>query len=164
MTRPNCLEFDHWLELQPAADQSESFQRHLAECPRCAAEVDRLTPLLAVLAADSESDQVRPLARESVERLARATRNYARHREDRRINRNLGLVALSTLPLVVLVNWVWGSLGFSLIATTVSTAAASVFLAMFLTGVTSITGVLYASLPLIAGAIRGTSLEENSHE
>jgi hypothetical protein len=161
MSLKNCPHFDRILDELLANQQSAIGQRHLAECPSCAAAMDRLQPVVSILLRDSRIENSRQLDPVTLDRLARSTRELARSLEDRRLSRKLGLLSLATLPLVVMVNYLWAALGFSLIASTISTAAASVFLAFFLAGASGISGILYASLPLLAGVIRGRSFEEN---
>ena len=74
--------------------------------------------------------------------------------------RTIFVTALS-LPLVVLINWLWASFSYSLIATYMSPVLAQIYLILFVTTALLISGLSYGSIPLLAGWFWGQPSKGN---
>jgi predicted anti-sigma-YlaC factor YlaD len=151
MNRAPCEIFDEWLERLPRRTLSPRMQRHLESCPRCRAELERLAPVAATL----RGLEPRELDPAALSRITRRLREESLRRENRLLAAQLSLIGLLCLPLVILVNWAWGILGFRFLATYVSPTLAHAYIITFTLAATAGASLSYGAIPLLAGWLRG---------
>lgn len=146
-----CQEFQDWLERLPQQKLSPAFQRHLEVCEECRKRFNQFDSVVKKLAAVKSP---RALGENKLEELAQLARQKALQRENRRLAFRLSLVSFLCLPLIVSVNWLWASLGYSILASYVSRILAQVFLIVFIGSAAGMSGLFYGAIPLLAGKLR----------
>jgi len=151
MREKMCQEFQDWLERLPRQKMSLVFQKHLDVCGECSKRFNQFDPVVKKLAAVKFPEA---LSENKLEELARLARKKALQKENRRLAFRLALVSVFCLPLIVSINWLWASLGYSFLASHVSRILAQVFLVIFIGGAAGISGLFYGAVPLLTGKLR----------
>ncbi|MBN2381929.1 hypothetical protein JXQ70_03515 [bacterium] len=148
MKNKDCHIFQQWLERMPRTELSPAFKRHLEQCPDCAHSYGELAPLVEHL---TQAARLDPLSAGDIAALSgRVIGSYERRR-DRWIMSRLALVGLACLPLLIVINGLWGYVGYSLFQTYVSPLSARIYLVLFLMISTFISSLSYGLLPIMAG-------------
>lgn len=151
MSDKMCREFLDWLERLPRRELSPAFQRHLEVCENCRKQFSQFDPIISKL---ESAKSPKELSANKLDELTEVAQHAASQRENRRLAFRLSLISLLCLPLIISVNWLWASLGFNLLASHVSRIFAYVFLGTFIGSAAGMSGLLYGSIPLLAGKIR----------
>lgn len=152
-----CQEFQDWLERLPRQKLFPEFQQHVEVCKECRKRFSQFDPVVKKLAAVKSP---KPLSENKLEEMARLVRRKVLQKENRRLAFRLSLVSLLCLPLIVSINWLWASLGYSLLSSYVSRILAYVFLVIFISGAAGMAGLLYGSIPLLVGRLRRQPCKE----
>ena len=143
-----CPLFDNWIERQPRRELSPAFEAHLEHCPDCRKRLNNLGPVVDTLIAAHPIPGPSP---EFINDLGTRLRRELIRRQSRRIGFGLFGIGLFCLPIVFAINFFWGSILFNLIASVISPTVAWIVIGMFITGAVGISGLVYCSLPILAG-------------
>ncbi len=152
-----CREFLDWLERLPRRELSLVFQQHLEVCEKCRKRFMQFEPVVNKLAMIKSPTE---LSESRLRDLAKIAQEAASRKENRCLAFRLSLISLLCFPLIISVNWLWASLGFNLLSSHVSRILAYVFLGTFIGSAAGMLGLLYGSIPLLAGKIRKQSGKE----
>ena len=159
MNPRTCDEFQDWLERLPRREPSPAFRRHADSCPACRRRMDELDAVAEALIAVTPQAQLEPAR---LTEMTRTALQEATRRQDQKTGWRLAAVSLACLPLLILVNWAWGAVGYGLLAHYVSAFLAQIYLVLFVPLALGLGALSYGSLPLLAGLMRGRSQEETT--
>ncbi|GEM_PF-5785632 len=143
-----CPLFDNWIERQPRRDLSPAFEAHLENCPDCRNRLAALRPVADALITAAPLPDLSP---DYISDLGIRMRCELIRRQNRRLGVGLFGIGLLCLPIVFAVNYFWGSILFNLISAVISPTVAWIVLGMFISGTVGISGLVYCSLPILAG-------------
>jgi len=152
-----CHEFQQWLERLPRRELAPTFNDHLRSCRPCQLRYRELEPVAELL---RNSPALLPMSAADVATVSRIAVREAALWPNALISWRLGLAGVVCLPLMIVINWLWGSLGYELLVAWVSPLAAQIYLAMFISTALGLGGLTYGSLPLLAGFLRGQPAED----
>ena len=153
-----CPEFQEWLERLPRQTLSPSFSRHLEICEKCRTAFESLIPTVTSLL--SEKKDIK-LSDNQINQLTALTLETALKQRNRAVIKRLGFVSLLTLPFIVALNWFLGSLGYKFIASYISPSIAKGYFVLFIAGAVILFGIIYSSVLLAIGWIRGQKSKES---
>ena len=154
----NCPEFERYLERLPREDISPEFEAHLQHCSGCKRKYQGVSPVVHRLAQQNiEPDLPAGLT----DKLTNLAMNVRRERNNRKITYRLFAVSVFCLPLVLIINWFWGFLGFTLLETLFSQNLALIYAVSFTVAAIVLIGLAFGSLPILIGLLRrGERLKE----
>jgi len=149
-------EFEEWLERLPRQEISPKFSRHLEECSKCKRRYHKIDPVATAL--NSLKDPAR-LSKKKLAELADTAKNVRASQRKKLLAWKVSLVCLVSLPFVALVNWLAATAGYGVLAY-VSPALAKLFLISFCLTAVILTGVVYASVPIMIGWFQNRKIKE----
>lgn len=149
-------EFEEWLERLPRQEPSPRFNRHMEECDKCRRLYQNLGPAVASLS--SLKDPTR-LSKKKLAELAEAAREAGTTRRNRLLAWKAALISLISLPFVAVANWLAASAGYGVLAY-ISPAVATFFLVSFCITAVILTGMAYASVPILIGWFQNRKVRE----
>ncbi len=150
MKKDICPKFGDWLERLPRTELSPDMQRHIESCEFCRTEIAKLEP--AALSLNSAAAP-QPLDKQTLNNLTEMAENEFTRLKTRKLTLRLTLAGLLCLPLLILINWFWASVGFNLLADYISPTLGYLYLVFFSIATLTITGLTYGAIPLLAGVI-----------
>jgi predicted anti-sigma-YlaC factor YlaD len=146
-----CPEFDQWLERTPRREIPSSLKEHLESCPECRDRIDRLDPLIDLLAAEEPAP---PLPGRQLQEFERTAIEAKQRTQSRRTNLRLIAASLVSLPVIFLINWFWGYLGFEIMQTLFSKNIAIMITIIFSTIMIVLDGLAFGMIPILTGFFR----------
>lgn len=157
MSGDHCPEFLAWLERLPREDLSPTFQQHILRCQQCMIEYGNLEPVISSL---NRQEHAAPLSETFLQTLTEQSLARSGDLTNVRLAAALSGISLLCLPVIVLINWFWASLGYSFLMIYVSSTVAYLYLAVFIMTTFLMTTLSYGAVPLMAGLLRGRNVVE----
>ncbi|MFC2156785.1 hypothetical protein ACFLT9_02995 [Acidobacteriota bacterium] len=143
-----CSDFNGWLDRLPQEPLSDEWSQHLKSCTDCRERYEQIGPIVEALLdipAETELDE------HKINKMALAAAQEAARLFKRRSAVKLTLNIILGLPFVLVINWVWFTLGSRILTETVSHTAAAVFTVVFLIGSSLILALILGTTPLLWG-------------
>ena len=158
MRENRCAEFQDWLERLPRKKLSPKFESHLNECKKCRRIYQQLDPVVTALNSLKDPNQ---LSSEKLSKISAQVRAVNQKKTSHLMAVKVSLASLITLPLLVVINWAMASAGYGFLSN-ISTGFARFFLFSFILTAVVVSGVVYASIPLLIGWFHSRRTREPS--
>ena len=148
MKTKNCLEFQKWLDDLPERSLGKDFKSHLKSCKDCCRQYDLLGRASEVL---MEIPVPGKLNQAKINRFTAAAEAEVIKKEYRKTALKVGRNALIGLPFVLVINWLWITLGSSILTNLLSPDIARIYFIVFLVGTSLLSASIFGAIPILWG-------------